>query len=177
MFVLMFVFDLFVHRMNSNSLAIVFSPCIVRSTRSLPVHESLSEVSKLTQVIERVISRRLIDFRTTLAQIDSVDSKTADAGAKLDLIRQVINFVLIFRRHFWSKIYFRRYFDQLKYKIAFKSMNLGDKFFSRVLYYTVNFFLLLLCRNGGLLKICNQNFTTFTLYYLPDRLFSFMSNI
>ena len=25
------------------------------------------------------------------------------------------NFVLIFRRHFWSKIYFKRYFDQLKY--------------------------------------------------------------
>ena len=23
-------------------------------------------------------------------------------------------FVLIFRRHFWSKIYFKRYFDQLK---------------------------------------------------------------
>lgn len=75
------------NRMSCNSLAIVFSPCIIRSTRSLPVTESLNDVSRQTSVIEKVISRRLADFRTTLAQIDSIDNETASADARLISIR------------------------------------------------------------------------------------------
>lgn len=38
------------NRMNCSSLAIVFSPCILRSPRSVPVQDSLNDISKQTRV-------------------------------------------------------------------------------------------------------------------------------
>ena len=36
--------------MNSSALAIIFTPCILRSPRSIPVQESLQHISQQTQV-------------------------------------------------------------------------------------------------------------------------------
>ncbi|KAF2369108.1 Protein kinase C-like phorbol ester/diacylglycerol-binding domain [Trinorchestia longiramus] len=77
------------NRMNCNSLAIVFSPCIIRSNRHLPVTESLSDVGKQTLVIERAISSRLQAYRETLNHIDVIDSKAASMEAELGHLRKI----------------------------------------------------------------------------------------
>ncbi|XP_042236083.1 unconventional myosin-IXb-like isoform X2 [Homarus americanus] len=77
------------NRMNSNALAIVFAPCILRSQRSQTVQDSLNDIAKQTSVVETIVTRQLRQVRMTLHDIDSVDSATASAGMRLDSIRSL----------------------------------------------------------------------------------------
>lgn len=75
------------NRMSCNALAIVFAPCILRSQRSQTVQDSLNDIAKQTSVVEIIIARQLQQVRTTLQDIDNVDSAVVSASNCLDFIR------------------------------------------------------------------------------------------
>ena len=76
------------NRMNSSALAIIFTPCILRNSREIPVNESLQHISQQTQVIDLIVSKQTEKMRTTLKDIAQVDHQAATAGEKLRTIRQ-----------------------------------------------------------------------------------------
>ena len=75
------------NRMNCNALAIVFTPCIIRSPRSIPVQDSLNDISKQTQVIELLLIKQLAKTCDVLRDIEHVDDVSMTAEAKLSSIR------------------------------------------------------------------------------------------
>ncbi|XP_014260618.1 unconventional myosin-IXa-like [Cimex lectularius] len=76
-----------VNRMSSNALAIVFAPCSLRTNKVVPAQDSLHNISRQTACIEVIISERLPRVRSTLADIDTVDTACHTATYRLSSIR------------------------------------------------------------------------------------------
>ena len=62
------------NRMNPNALAIIFAPCILRTSKLQQAQDSLSNVSKQTSVVESILNDQLRKVSDTMANIDSLDS-------------------------------------------------------------------------------------------------------
>ncbi|CAG7723273.1 unnamed protein product [Allacma fusca] len=75
------------NRMNANSLAIVFAPCILRTNKCRQAQESLTDVSRQTQCIETIISEQLKKVKATLSNIESVDSAAFSFSFRLHSLR------------------------------------------------------------------------------------------
>ncbi|XP_024085498.1 unconventional myosin-IXa-like isoform X2 [Cimex lectularius] len=76
-----------VNRMSSNALAIVFAPCILRTNKVVPAQDSLHDISRQTACIEVIISEQLRKVRSTLADIDTLDTACHTATYRLSSIR------------------------------------------------------------------------------------------
>ena len=75
------------NRMNANSLAIVFAPCVLRTDKPMQMQDKLSDISKQTVVLECVINERLKQVRDTLADIDILDTACQTASSRLSSLR------------------------------------------------------------------------------------------
>jgi len=75
------------NRMSASALSIVFAPCILRTSKVLPAQDSLHDISRQTQCIETIISEQLRKYRSTLADIDTLDTASHTANHRLSSIR------------------------------------------------------------------------------------------
>lgn len=76
-----------VNRMNSSALAIVFAPCILRTNKVVPAQDSLNDIARQTQCVETIISEQLRKLRSTLADIDTLDTAAHTASHRLSSLR------------------------------------------------------------------------------------------
>jgi len=76
------------NRMNSNSLAIVLAPCVLRTDRPMQMQDKLNDISKQTTCLQSIISERLKQVTDTLADIDILDSAFRTASSRLASLRQ-----------------------------------------------------------------------------------------
>lgn len=75
------------NRMGPNALAIVFAPCILRTSRLQQAQDSLSNVSRQTCVLESILVEQLRRVTSTMADIDSLDSVCLAYAARLGTLR------------------------------------------------------------------------------------------
>ncbi|KAL0271654.1 UNVERIFIED_CONTAM: hypothetical protein PYX00_008678 [Menopon gallinae] len=75
------------NRMNASALAIVFAPCILRTNKVVPAQDSLHDISQQTQCIETIISEQLKKVKSTLADIDTLDTACHTATHRLSDLR------------------------------------------------------------------------------------------
>lgn len=75
------------NRMNANSLAIVFAPCILRTNKMRQVQESLHDISRQTLCLETIILEQMKKVKETLSNIESVDTATHSFSYRLNSIR------------------------------------------------------------------------------------------
>ncbi|KAF6210863.1 hypothetical protein GE061_013974 [Apolygus lucorum] len=76
-----------VNRMGPSALAIVFAPCILRTNKIVPAQDSLDDISRQTTCIEVIITEQLRKVRSTLADIDTLDTACHTATYRLTTIR------------------------------------------------------------------------------------------
>ena len=76
------------NRMSTASLAIVFAPCILRTNKEVPAQDSLQDISSQTQCIETIISEHLRKVRSTLDDIDTLDTASQAAKKRLSSLRR-----------------------------------------------------------------------------------------
>lgn len=76
-----------VNRMSAASLAIVFAPCVLRTNKCVPAQESLHDISNQTQCIETIIRAQIRKVRTTLDDIDTLDTACQAANNRLSSLR------------------------------------------------------------------------------------------
>jgi myosin IX len=76
-----------INRMNAGSLAIVFAPCILRTSKVLQAQDSLSDISKQTQCVETIVGEQLRKVRSTLADISTLDTACHTATHRLSSLR------------------------------------------------------------------------------------------
>ncbi|XP_015791886.1 unconventional myosin-IXa [Tetranychus urticae] len=75
------------NRMNANSLAIVFAPCILRTDKLMQMQDKLSDISKQTKCIETIINDRLKQVKDTLADIEMLDSVYHTTSSRLSSLK------------------------------------------------------------------------------------------
>ncbi|XP_057666001.1 unconventional myosin-IXAa-like isoform X2 [Diorhabda carinulata] len=75
------------NRMSAASLAIVFAPCVLRTNKVVPAQESLIDISSQTQCIETIIRVQLKKIRSTLDDIDTLDTACQAATNRLSSLR------------------------------------------------------------------------------------------
>jgi hypothetical protein len=75
------------NRMSASSLAIVFSPCVLRTNRPLPAQDSLNDISRQTKCIETIITQKMMNIKSTLADIDTLDTAAHTATTRLSTLR------------------------------------------------------------------------------------------
>ncbi|XP_021968609.1 unconventional myosin-IXa isoform X2 [Folsomia candida] len=75
------------NRMNANSLAIVFAPCILRTNQARQVQESLNDIARQTMCIETIILSQLKKVKETLNNIETLDSAAYSFATRLNSIR------------------------------------------------------------------------------------------
>lgn len=75
------------NRMNANSLAIVFAPCILRTNKNRQVQESLCDVGRQTTCIETIVLSQLKKVKETLSNIETLDSEAHSFANRLHSIR------------------------------------------------------------------------------------------
>ncbi|CAG9822727.1 unnamed protein product [Phaedon cochleariae] len=75
------------NRMSAASLAIVFAPCVLRTNKLVPAQESLIDISSQTQCIETIIRVQLRKIRSTLDDIDTLDTACQAATNRLSNLR------------------------------------------------------------------------------------------
>lgn len=75
------------NRMSASSLAIVFSPCVLRTNRPLPAQDSLNDISRQTRCIETIITQKMLNIKSTLADIDTLDTAAHTATTRLSTLR------------------------------------------------------------------------------------------
>jgi hypothetical protein len=75
------------NRMNASALAIVFAPCILRTNKIVPAQDSLHDIGRQTQCIETIVSEQLRKVRSTLADIDTLDTACHTATHRLSSLR------------------------------------------------------------------------------------------
>ncbi|XP_049939192.1 unconventional myosin-IXa-like [Schistocerca serialis cubense] len=75
------------NRMNASSLAIVFAPCILRTNKTVPAQDSLHDIGRQTQCVETIIADQLRKVKSTLADIDTLDSACHTATHRLSSLR------------------------------------------------------------------------------------------
>lgn len=76
-----------VNRMNAASLAIVFAPCVLRTNKQVPAQESLHDIGSQTQCIETIIRAQIRKVRSTLDDIDTLDTARQAATNRLSSLR------------------------------------------------------------------------------------------
>lgn len=76
-----------VNRMNAGALAIVFAPCVLRTNKVLPAQDSLNDIGRQTQCIETILMEQLRKVRSTLADIDTLDTACHTATHRLSSLR------------------------------------------------------------------------------------------
>jgi len=76
-----------INRMNAGSLAIVFAPCILRTSKVLQAQDSLSDISKQTKCVETIVGEQLRKVRATLADITTLDTACHTATHRLSSLR------------------------------------------------------------------------------------------
>ncbi|XP_066274326.1 unconventional myosin-IXb-like isoform X14 [Branchiostoma lanceolatum] len=74
--------------MTPNSLAIVFTPCILQTNKELSPLESMQHISKTTMCLELVISEQLKKMRSTLTDINTLESAEISACKRLTTLRR-----------------------------------------------------------------------------------------
>lgn len=75
------------NRMSPSALAIVFAPCILRTNRTLPAQDSLQDVGRQTKCVETIVQEKLRVVKTTLADINTLDSACHSATHRLSNLR------------------------------------------------------------------------------------------
>lgn len=76
------------NRMSASSLAIVFAPCVLRTNRQIPAQDSLNDIGRQTKCIETLITQKMLNVKTTLADIDTLDTAEHTASTRLTTIRR-----------------------------------------------------------------------------------------
>ncbi|XP_071169205.1 unconventional myosin-IXb-like isoform X29 [Mytilus edulis] len=76
-----------VNRMSVNGLAIIFAPTFLRTNKKLQAQESLNQVPKQTIVIEKIISEQLDKLRSTLEDLQTLESAEITAVDRLQVVR------------------------------------------------------------------------------------------
>ncbi|XP_050523768.1 unconventional myosin-IXAa-like isoform X3 [Daktulosphaira vitifoliae] len=76
-----------VNRMNASSLAIVFAPCVLRTNKLVPAQESLRDIEQQTLCISSIISHQMDKIKSTLADIDTLDTAHHTATHRLSSLR------------------------------------------------------------------------------------------
>ena len=75
------------NRMSASSLAIVFAPCVLRTNRPLQAQDSLNDISRQTKCMETIITQKMLNIKTTLADIDTLDTAAHTATTRLSTLR------------------------------------------------------------------------------------------
>jgi myosin-9 len=75
------------NRMNASALAIVFAPCILRTNKIVRAQDSLHDIGRQTQCIETIVAEQLRKVRSTLADIDTLDTACHTATHRLSSLR------------------------------------------------------------------------------------------
>lgn len=75
------------NRMSAASLAIVFAPCVLRTDRIVPAQDSLSDIGPQTKCIETLIAQKMSNVKSTLADIDTLDTAAHTATTRLSTLR------------------------------------------------------------------------------------------
>lgn len=75
------------NRMSAASLAIVFAPCVLRTNKVVPAQESLIDIGAQTQCIETIITVQMKKIRSTLDDIDTLDTACQAATKRLSSLR------------------------------------------------------------------------------------------
>ncbi|KAK9879186.1 hypothetical protein WA026_004034 [Henosepilachna vigintioctopunctata] len=76
-----------VNRMSAASLAIVFAPCVLRTNKVVPAQDSLHDIANQTQCIETIIREQLKKIRSTLEDINTLDTACQAANNRLSSLR------------------------------------------------------------------------------------------
>lgn len=75
------------NRMSASSLAIVFAPCVLRTNRMVPAQDSLNDIGRQTKCIETLITQKMLNVKSTLADIDTLDTAAHTATTRLSTLR------------------------------------------------------------------------------------------
>lgn len=75
------------NRMSASSLAIVFAPCVLRTSRAIPAQDSLNDIGRQTKCIETLITQKMLNVKSTLADIDTLDTAAHTATTRLSTLR------------------------------------------------------------------------------------------
>lgn len=75
------------NRMSASSLAIVFAPCVLRTNRAVQAQDSLNDIGRQTKCIETLITQKMMNVRSTLADIDTLDTAAHTATTRLSTLR------------------------------------------------------------------------------------------
>ncbi|XP_076251183.1 unconventional myosin-IXb-like isoform X1 [Rhynchophorus ferrugineus] len=75
------------NRMTASALAIVFAPCVLRTNNRVPAQQSLHDIGSQTQCIETIIRVHLRKLRSTLDDIDTLDTACQAATNRLSSLR------------------------------------------------------------------------------------------
>lgn len=75
------------NRMSASSLAIVFAPCVLRTNRIVPAQDSLNDISRQTKCMETFITQKMLNVKSTLADIDTLDTAAHTATTRLSTLR------------------------------------------------------------------------------------------
>ncbi|XP_073415934.1 unconventional myosin-IXb isoform X2 [Dendrobates tinctorius] len=77
-----------VNLMSSNSLAIIFAPCILRCPDNYDPLTSMKEVSKATACVEMLINEQLRQYKMKMQEIGLLEAAETRAVCRLSLLRQ-----------------------------------------------------------------------------------------
>ncbi|KAL5277342.1 MYO9B family protein [Megaselia abdita] len=75
------------NRMSASSLSIVFAPCVLRTNRMVPAQDSLNDITRQTKCIETLITQKMLNVESTLADIDTLDTAAHTATTRLSTLR------------------------------------------------------------------------------------------
>lgn len=75
------------NRMNTNSLSIIFAPCVLRTDKPMQMQDKIYDISKQTAVLECIINERLKQVRDTLDDIFILDKACHSASSRLSSLR------------------------------------------------------------------------------------------
>lgn len=75
------------NRMSASSLAIVFAPCLLRTNRPIQAQDSLNDISRQTKCMETLITQKMLNVKSTLADIDTLDTAAHTATTRLSTLR------------------------------------------------------------------------------------------
>ncbi|CAM1297073.1 MYO9B (predicted), partial [Pycnogonum litorale] len=75
------------NRMSPNALSIVFAPCILRTNKPMQAQDSLNDIAKQTTCVEYIIKEQLKKVKSTLADIDTLDTAYHTATNRLSSLR------------------------------------------------------------------------------------------
>ncbi|XP_055911615.1 unconventional myosin-IXa-like isoform X1 [Eupeodes corollae] len=75
------------NRMSASSLSIVFAPCVLRTNRLVPAQDSLNDICRQTKCIETLITQKMLNVKSTLADIDTLDTAAHTATTRLSTLR------------------------------------------------------------------------------------------